>query len=323
MTSRDSSEINLFLAQKSQALEQSSSRSFLAIDSSTQLASVAVSFQGKIIFAEECVRQKSHSEWINGALERAVTVLPKGWQSLELISLVHGPGSFTGLRVATNVARTIAYVHNLPVVSMSSLETLAHQVELEGQESIFILPLINAFKNMVFGGVYYKSQSEFKTIVPPQSIEVDHLSEVLSTLSTRVNKSVALSSDSAIEKSTHLSEGKSTDFPVGSFGHSFLEVLSVSDPAFESIFNSNKNHLLSKKIMIVGDGVETYQSVLQPLFQPPFFRPLAPKDFPLATTVAERINQGWGSLPLMHWKELTPVYLRASAAEELARTKKS
>ncbi len=151
MTSHDSSEIKIFLEQKAQALERSSTRSFLAIDSSTQLASVAISYQGKIIFSEDCIRQKSHSEWMNGALERAVATLPEGWQSLELVSLAHGPGSFTGLRVATNVARSIAYVHNLPVVSMSSLEVLAHQVDLEDQESIFILPLINAFKNMVFG----------------------------------------------------------------------------------------------------------------------------------------------------------------------------
>lgn len=311
MTSHASSEIKKFLEQKSKSLEQSSSRSFLAIDSSTQLASVAASFQGKIIYAEECVRQKSHSEWINGALARAIATLPEGWRSLELISLVHGPGSFTGLRVATNVAKTIAYVHSIPVISVSSLEVLAHQVEIEEQESLFILPLINAFKNMVFCGLYYKSESEFKTIMAPQAIEVEQLSEFLTTLSSFFDQSLS-SSVASLEKAASFSEG--------SFGQNVLAAL--SEHSLELSLDSNKNNLLNKKMILVGDGVETYQNVILPLLKPPFFRPLAPKDFPLATTVAERIHRDWKTLSLLHWKELTPIYLRASAAEELARSKK-
>lgn len=307
MTSHDSSEIKNFLQQKSQNLEQSSTRSFLALDSSTQLASVAVSVQGKIIFAEECLRQKSHSEWISGALERAIATLPLSWKSLELVSLVHGPGSFTGLRVATNVARTIAYVHSLPVVSMSSLEVLGHQVELEDQESILILPMINAFKNMVFYGLYYKAREEFKTLVPPQAGEVDQLAEMLK----RVSKGLKQTGELLATECSGISR-------LSGF---LFDALSE---AFESPnLNTNKNSLCSKKIIIVGDGVESYKNVILPLLNPPFYRPTVPKDFPLATTLAERINQGWKTLPIMHWKELKPVYLRASAAEELALSKKT
>lgn len=305
MTSHDSLEIKNFLQQKSQTLEQSSTRSFLALDSSTQFASVAVSLRGKIIFAEECVRQKSHSEWVNGALERAIATLPDGWKSLELVSLVHGPGSFTGLRVATNVARTIAYVHCLPVVSMSSLEVLAHQVVLEDQEPVLVFPMINAFKNMVFCGLYYKSNNEFKVLVPPQTLEMDQLSEVLTRISRGINQSAPL-----LEVES---------FAVNSSSRQLFEALSG---AFKNIsLDKTKNSLL-RKIMIVGDGVEAYQNTILPLLKPPFFRPAVSKDYPLATTVAERINENWSALPLMHWKELTPIYLRASAAEELARSKK-
>jgi len=283
MTSQDFLDIKNFISNKEKLLELSPTRTFLALDSSTQMASVALSLNGSIIYSEECIRQKSHSEWINGAIERAIVNLPGGWSCLELICLTHGPGSFTGLRVATNVAKTIAYSYNIPLVSISSLEVLAYQVELTEDiklsmsESVFknshnedttfensdvvILPLINAFKNMVFYGMYYKSKDEFKTLMQPQVIGIEEL-------------------------------------------NGFLKL--------------NKKNIKKNAIVIVGDGVNFYQTSLNLISEPKLIRPNSPQDFPLASTLVKMINSNWTgiSFKLIHWSELMPLYLRASAAEE-------
>ena len=50
-----------------------------------------------------------------------------GWQpeNLDLIGVVNGPGSFTGLRVGVTTAKTIAYATQTQLVSVNSMELLA------------------------------------------------------------------------------------------------------------------------------------------------------------------------------------------------------
>lgn len=166
-----------FLETKRNSLLNSQNRTILAIDSSTQLASIALCMGGQIIFNEECFRQKSHSEWINNAVERTMAQLPGGWDALDLIAVTHGPGSFTGLRVATNLVKTLAYAKDKPIVSYSSLEILANQAACI-EEHPYILPAINAFKNMVFMALYKReSNGSLTNLVEPRAVDIDKLSE--------------------------------------------------------------------------------------------------------------------------------------------------
>jgi tRNA threonylcarbamoyladenosine biosynthesis protein TsaB len=50
-----------------------------------------------------------------------------GIQSLNLLAVAQGPGSFTGLRVGVTLAKTLAYALQLPVVGIDTLEVLAEQ----------------------------------------------------------------------------------------------------------------------------------------------------------------------------------------------------
>ena len=164
-----------FLDIKKKEIVQSTHRSILAIDTSTQLASVCLLFQGKPLFSEECFRQKSHSEWINDAVERAINSIPGGWDSIDVIAVTKGPGSFTGLRVATNLVKTMSYIKNKPVVAMSSLDILAHQ-SAEIKETNYILTVINAFKNMVFFSLYQRDESgKIQQVIEAKAVEIIEL----------------------------------------------------------------------------------------------------------------------------------------------------
>ncbi len=90
----------------------------LAVDTSGPTGSLAVSHPAKQI------------QWTGKAIHSEVITLKLLELGMELKQLTHlivnvGPGSFTGLRVGFNLARTLAYALNLPVAPVGSLEVLA------------------------------------------------------------------------------------------------------------------------------------------------------------------------------------------------------
>jgi tRNA threonylcarbamoyladenosine biosynthesis protein TsaB len=48
--------------------------------------------------------------------------------ALNAIALIHGPGSFTGLRVGVATAKAMAYALKIPIVAVDGLNVIAHQI---------------------------------------------------------------------------------------------------------------------------------------------------------------------------------------------------
>ena len=61
-------------------------------------------------------------------LERAQT----SWSELDRIAVGVGPGTFTGLRIGVATARALGRAHGLPLVGISTLESLAAGHALDG-----------------------------------------------------------------------------------------------------------------------------------------------------------------------------------------------
>jgi tRNA threonylcarbamoyladenosine biosynthesis protein TsaB len=130
----------------------------LSLDSSTIRASVAIARNNEILSEVFINRQKSHSEKINCAIEEVLNNSKLQLTDINAIAVTQGPGSFTGLRVSGNIAKTLSYVLNVPLISVSTLEALALQVAKDSVEIIKICPMVNAFKRMVFLALYDSSQ---------------------------------------------------------------------------------------------------------------------------------------------------------------------
>jgi len=151
----------------------------LGIEAATPVASVGVAAEAGIL-AERMVNNKRHHSvhllpMVRDVLDDAGVEPGK----LRGIAVSSGPGSFTGLRIGMAVAKTLAQVWRLPVVGISTLETLARP--LTGHRSL-VCPILNARKNEVYTAVYLTVNNELKCLAGPEALDIKRLVHLLSRL---------------------------------------------------------------------------------------------------------------------------------------------
>lgn len=125
----------------------------LALDTSTSACSVALSVDSEIITTSK-IAPRQHNELLLKMLESVLAEAGLSLSQLDGLAFGCGPGSFTGLRIAAGVIQAIAFAHDLPVVLISTLRTLAQCAYRETQIQ-YILPAIDAVMGEVYWGCYH------------------------------------------------------------------------------------------------------------------------------------------------------------------------
>lgn len=92
----------------------------LALDTSTDACSVAVSIAGEVQ-ERYAVLPRQHSHLLLAMLEELVPGGDLRAAGIDLLAYGAGPGSFTGLRIAASAAQGMAFAAALPAVAVSSL----------------------------------------------------------------------------------------------------------------------------------------------------------------------------------------------------------
>ena len=144
----------------------------LAMETSTQVGGVAVIVDGKVVAEEVSLRQKSHSEVISPFVDECLKLAGLRLSDIDAFAVGQGPGSFTGIRVAANAGKTFAYSFNKPLVTVDSLTILAEQARASTQP---VLSIINAYKNMVYLGLFDLSSEIPVFIQGPVAVPVREL----------------------------------------------------------------------------------------------------------------------------------------------------
>jgi tRNA threonylcarbamoyladenosine biosynthesis protein TsaB len=98
----------------------------LAIDTSLARGSVAAASDGRVVEIA-LAEAGEHARRIGPAVEEATRDL--GWRAgdVELVGVVRGPGSFTGLRVGLAMAKAIAWAAEAALVGVSGFEVVARR----------------------------------------------------------------------------------------------------------------------------------------------------------------------------------------------------
>ncbi len=147
----------------------------LALDSSTPWLSIALASPGEVFFHLTHYTQRDHSRW----LIKHLSLLQKelDWEKdLEAILLGLGPGSFTGVKIASMVAKSIAYSLEKPLGGFSTLEVIAHQVpEKLAQDYQILLPVIKHKRKEVF---WMELPPQFQKSFPSPEIRIGSKEEL-------------------------------------------------------------------------------------------------------------------------------------------------
>ncbi|MDP3332094.1 MAG: tRNA (adenosine(37)-N6)-threonylcarbamoyltransferase complex dimerization subunit type 1 TsaB, partial [Methylococcaceae bacterium] len=96
----------------------------LAVETSTEACSAALFIDGTLIEQFELAPQK-HTKLILPMIDSLMADAGLTPQQLDALAFSRGPGSFTGVRIATSVIQGIAFGAELPVVSVSTLAAIA------------------------------------------------------------------------------------------------------------------------------------------------------------------------------------------------------
>jgi tRNA threonylcarbamoyladenosine biosynthesis protein TsaB len=123
----------------------------LALDTSTEACSVAVSVDG--VIHERVDHGQHHSDVILGMVQQVLAESGLSLKQLDAIAFSRGPGSFTSLRIGAGVVQGFAFGANLPVVPVSSLAVLA-----QGVDAPKVLAAFDARMNQVYWGAFARNE---------------------------------------------------------------------------------------------------------------------------------------------------------------------
>ena len=125
----------------------------LSIETSTTVCSVAIHEQENCIDVHEISEQNAHSGKLTVLIEEILTKNSLQIKDFDAIAISKGPGSYTGLRIGTSVAKGLCFAANLPLIAVDTLQALAlackTQLTTIPTNTIF-MPMIDARRMEVY-----------------------------------------------------------------------------------------------------------------------------------------------------------------------------
>ena len=102
----------------------------LLIDTCGETAGIALTCGEEVLAAEDLPRGSASAQIIDAIRRLLLTQPGCQLQNLDAIGVVHGPGSFTGIRTGLAAAKGLCEAAGLPLAAVSRLEVLANAAGL-------------------------------------------------------------------------------------------------------------------------------------------------------------------------------------------------
>ncbi|MFC0274522.1 tRNA (adenosine(37)-N6)-threonylcarbamoyltransferase complex dimerization subunit type 1 TsaB [Metabacillus herbersteinensis] len=148
----------------------------LAIDTSNYVLGIALIDETQVIGEYITNLKKNHSARAMPAIDSLLKECDIVPQDLDKIIVAVGPGSYTGVRIGVSIAKTLAWSLNVPIVGVSSLETLAANGRLfDG----YICPLFDARRGRVYTGLYQSTAEGLLVVEEDQNVLLEDWAEIL------------------------------------------------------------------------------------------------------------------------------------------------
>ncbi|WP_223551415.1 tRNA (adenosine(37)-N6)-threonylcarbamoyltransferase complex dimerization subunit type 1 TsaB [Aestuariivivens sp. NBU2969] len=148
----------------------------LSIETATTNCSVSLSKNGKvIILKEDYDKNYSHAERLHVYIEDVLKQAKISQNDLSAIAVSKGPGSYTGLRIGVSAAKGLSYALGISLISISTLEALAHQVKIDRG---VIVSMLDARRKEVYAAVFdanYNQVRKTQADILDESAFIDYL----------------------------------------------------------------------------------------------------------------------------------------------------
>jgi len=126
----------------------------LHIETATDVCSVALSRGAEIIGLKEEAGGNNHAKNLLPFVDEVLKQSGVRMSEINGGAVSIGPGSYTGLRIGVSTAKGIAYTAGIPVMAISTLESIAQGAKTlwaeNASEPVQIVPMIDARRMEVF-----------------------------------------------------------------------------------------------------------------------------------------------------------------------------
>ncbi len=138
----------------------------LSIETATNICSVAIHRDGKIMVSTDLHSEKSHSGALAILIEQLLAHCEIEFKDLNAIAISSGPGSYTGLRIGLSTAKGLCYALNIPLIAVSSLDAMANQVMNFNYTDFktLLIPMLDARRMEVFYKILSPNLKEIKPL---------------------------------------------------------------------------------------------------------------------------------------------------------------
>ena len=127
----------------------------LHIETATDVCSVALTQGTEVLGVKESADGNSHSKNLLPFIDSVLKETNHVQQDLQGVVVSIGPGSYTGLRIGVSTAKGMAYSLGIPVITVSTLESIAQGAKQQaGACECDIVPMIDARRMEVFAARY-------------------------------------------------------------------------------------------------------------------------------------------------------------------------
>lgn len=155
----------------------------LALDTSAKAASVCLAQEDKIIGEFFINTALTHSQTLVPMIEQLCKNTGTALNDIDAIAINAGPGSFTGVRIGVAAAKGLAFQHNLPCVSVSTLESMAYN--LLGSDCV-VCAVMDARCSQVYNALFRVSGDKVERLCDDRAISLTDLKLDLQQYSEKV-----------------------------------------------------------------------------------------------------------------------------------------
>ncbi len=154
----------------------------LLLETSSEVCSVALARDEKLLSIRESREKKSHAAWLTVFIEEILKEQNISAADLDAVVVSKGPGSYTGLRIGVSTAKGLCYATDKPLIAINTLDALASGVKKErldqSTDDFLLCPLIDARRMEVYAAVFDKNLEKIQD-VKAQVIDGDSYQEYI------------------------------------------------------------------------------------------------------------------------------------------------